>query len=253
MAVQNPLDLSGKRILITGASAGIGRACAVLFSNLGAQVLLSGRSAERLEETANLLSASYKIYQKNLEDTDEIPNWLKEIAEDGGPINGLAHCAGIQITKPIRIVDQEFIDQTIHTNLASSIALAKGLRHKKCRGDKLSLVFVSSIAALIGQPGNSVYSASKGAIISLTKSLAMELMRDNIRVNCVAPALINTDMAERTEKSMHADQFQYVLDQHPMGIGEPEDVAGSIAFLISNASRWVTGVNQLVDGGYMSR
>lgn len=249
----NPMDLSGKRLLVTGASAGIGRATAILFSKLGAEVILNGRDQDRLQETANELSGKYHIYAQALDNIDDIPNWLKDIASETGTINGLAHCAGVQITKPIRIVDQEFFDQTMHVNLASCIALAKGLRHKKCRGENMSLVFVSSIAAMIGQPGNSVYSASKGGIITLSKSLAMELMRDKIRVNCVAPALIQTDMATRTKEGMSDEQFQYIIDQHPMGLGAPEDVANTIAFLISDASRWVTGVTQLVDGGYMSR
>lgn len=253
MANPSFLNLKNKRILITGASAGIGRASAALFSKLGAEVILSGRNKQKLQSTAELLDGKSYVFPFNLNETDAIPAWIKDITNETGKINGLAHCAGIQITKPIRIVDSSFIKQTFDTNVASAILLAKALRHKKSKGDKLSIVLVSSIAALIGQPGNSVYSASKGALISLTKSLAMELMRDDIRVNCVAPALINTDMADRTQQGMSEEQFQYILDQHPMGIGKSEDVASTIAFLLSDKSKWITGITQLIDGGYMSR
>jgi NAD(P)-dependent dehydrogenase (short-subunit alcohol dehydrogenase family) len=111
---------------------------------------------------------------------------------------------------------------------------------------------VASIAGLIGQPGNIVYGASKAAMIGATRGLAMELLRDNIRVNCVAPALVETAMAEKTRNSMTPAQFQYIVDQHPMGIGKPEDVANAIAFLLSDSARWVNAVCLPVEGGYLA-
>ncbi|MGL4474616.1 MAG: SDR family NAD(P)-dependent oxidoreductase, partial [Shewanella sp.] len=107
-------------------------------------------------------------------------------------------------------------------------------------------------AGLIGQTGNTVYGASKAGLMSLTRGLSMELLRDNIRVNCVAPALVATDMAERTKASMTEAQFQHMVNQHPMGLGQPEDVANAVAFLLSDAAKWINAVTLPVEGGYLA-
>lgn len=253
MTLNNPMDLSGKRILVTGASKGIGRACAILLSQLGARVVLNGRQVEQLNQTLALMSGEgHSIAVFDMAKTDELYDWFKSLTKTEGYFDSFVHCAGIQKTKPIRLFDQAFFDQTMHVNLASAMAIAKGFRTKRDRSKQGSIVFVSSIAGLIGQTGNTLYGASKAGLMSLTRGLAMELLRDNIRVNCVAPALIATEMAQRTKESMTESQFQHMLDQHPMGIGQPEDVANAVAFLISDAAKWINAITLPVEGGYLA-
>lgn len=253
MTLNNPMDLSGKRILVTGASKGIGRACAVLLSRLGAQIVLNGRKIEQLNETLKLMSGEgHSVAVFDMAKTDELCDWFKALTKTQGYFDCFVHCAGIQETKPIRLFDQAFFDQTMHVNLASAMAITKGFRIKRDRNKQGSIVFVSSIAGLIGQTGNTIYGASKAGLMSLTRGLAMELLRDNIRVNCVAPALIATEMAQRTKDNMTESQFQHMLDQHPMGIGQPEDVANAVAFLVSDAAKWINAITLPVEGGYLA-
>ncbi|GGP38858.1 oxidoreductase [Shewanella algicola] len=249
----NPMDFSGKRVLITGASAGIGRACAVLLAKLGATLILNGRDLVALEKTASSLEGCGHVCSPfDMADTDKLSDWVKSLVKEYGYIDGFVHCAGIQITKPIRVFDQAFFNETMHVNLASAMAIAKGFRLKRDRSKQGAIVFVSSIAGLIGQTGNTVYGASKAGLMSLTRGLSMELLRDNIRVNCVAPALVETEMAQRTQDSMTEAQYQHMLNQHPMGLGQPEDVANAVAFLLSDAAKWINAVTLPVEGGYLA-
>jgi NAD(P)-dependent dehydrogenase (short-subunit alcohol dehydrogenase family) len=251
--IKNPLDFSNKRVLITGASTGIGRACALLLSQLGAKLVLNGRNETALQETLSLLSGSGHITAPfDMFNTDELCDWVKSLTKNHGYLDCFVHCAGVQITKPIRLFNQAFFDETMHVNLASAMAIAQGFRMKRNRSKQGSIVFVSSIAGLIGQTGNTVYGASKAGLMSLTRGLSMEFLRDNIRVNCVAPALVATDMATRTQQSMTDDQYQHMLNQHPMGVGEPSDVANAVAFLLSDAAKWINSVTLPVEGGYLA-
>lgn len=141
----------------------------------------------------------------------------------------------------------------MHVNLASALSLARGIRQQGCRTERAAICFISSVAGYIGQPGNVAYAASKGGLISATQALAMEFVRDAIRVNCVAPALVETEMAVRARRTLSQAQYDTILELHPMGLGQPVDVANAIAFLLSDASRWITGTVLRVDGGYLSR
>ena len=245
---------NGRRILVTGASAGIGRASAVTLAGLGARVIANGRNEARLAETlAALPGAGHAAAPFDLTDGDQIPAWIKGLATDGA-LGGIAHCAGTQSSKPVRGVDMAYFDQVMRANLLSALALARGLRQKGCC-DAVggAMVLVSSVAAFIGQPGNVVYSASKGGLVSAARGLAMEMLRDKIRVNCVAPAMVETEMMERFRQTTTAEQFERIRDAHPMGFGQPEDVAAAVAFLLSDAARWINGVCLPVDGGYLAQ
>lgn len=240
-------------MLITGASSGIGRATAVILASLGAKLILNGRQQTTLLETHSLLEGDdHHIAVFDMAQTDALADWLISLKREHGNLDGLVHCAGIQVTRSVRNFDRAFFDETMHINLASAFALIKGFRYKRDRSVQGAVVLVSSIAGFIGQPGNVVYGASKAGMMSATRGLAMELLRDNIRVNCVAPAMIDTDMATRTKEGMTEAQFQHILNQHPMGLGAPADVAYAIAFLLSDAAKWINAVTLPVEGGYLA-
>ena len=246
-------DLTGKRVLVTGASSGIGRAAAVLISELGATVIAVGRNESRLEETRDSLTGEgHQISVFDLAQAKLIPKWMQEIASDGR-LDGLVHMAGIHGAKPLRVSDVEFVDNLLEINVGAALQLARGFRHKKVRATTSSIVFASSIAALIGEPGISAYSATKGAIISISQSLASELCSEGTRFNCISPSVVKTELTQEFFNSLTPEHLSLLEKNHPLGFGEPEDIAPLIAFLISDSSRWMTGSNVVIDGGYSTR
>jgi NAD(P)-dependent dehydrogenase (short-subunit alcohol dehydrogenase family) len=249
--VSHPFLLDGLRILITGASGGLGRATAILSSRMGAKVILTGRDRGRLEETNALLSSTgHHIEERDLKLTSEIPGWLKRIAVEAGPLHGVVHAAGVQVVRPVRVVDDATLNETMAINVNAALALIKGFRQSGVNAGNGSIVLLSSVMGLTGQAGQSAYSASKGALISMCRSIAVELARDKLRVNCIAPGLVETNMAGRLRSLLTSDQLQAVTAMHPLGLGRPEDVAAAAVFLLSPAAAWITGTTLVVDGGY---
>lgn len=247
----NLLDLSDRTILVTGASSGIGRATSVLLSQLGARIVLVGRRVEQLEHTASLMESDRHLVRPcDLSKSEEIPAWLKQLSRETGPLHGLVHSAGVQVIKPVRFLNQDTFDELMLINLTVAMQLAKGFRQKDVCTKPSSVVFLSSVMGIVGQPGLSAYAASKAGLIGLAKSLALELAPEGIRVNCVAPGQVRTEMAERMEQTLGPDQVAKIESMHPLGLGEPRDVACSIAFLLADTAKWMTGSTLVVDGGY---
>jgi len=254
--MHNPMDLSGRTILVTGASSGIGRETCVVLAGLGARIVLTGRRREELERTAALLGAAgHRVEPFDLADLDAIPAWLKGVAAAAGPLDDFVHSAGVHFTLPVRATSAQQFAGLMRVNVDAAFALAKGFRQKNVRraGSPSGVVFLSSVMGLVGQTGITAYSASKGALVSLTKSLALELARELIRVNCVAPGVVRTKMAEHAEQKLTEEQQQALEALHPLGIGTPRDVAHAVAFLLGESGRWITGTTLVVDGGYTAQ
>ena len=245
----NPWDMGNRIVMVTGASSGIGRQTAILFSELGAQVILVGRNTDKLTDTLNLMSGAGHVAEAfDLNDTDGIDRWFQGITDSVGPLHALVHCAGIQKTRPLQTLKSKTTDEIMRVNVHAGLALARNFARKNTRDS--AIVFVSGGVALVGQAGVAAYAASKGAVVAMTKSLAVELAKDRIRVNCVCPGYIETEMLQKVRSTLTPDQFSVLERMHPLGIGRPVDVAYAIAFLVADTGRWITGTALIVDGGY---
>lgn len=251
----NPMDMTGRKILVTGASSGIGKETSILLSRLGAQVVLVARRASALSETLGLLDGNgHRVEPFDLYSLEDIPAWMKRVSDVFGPLDGVVHSAGIQLTLPLRALTGQHIDKVMKINLHAGMMLAKGFRQKGVHvQNRGSLVFLSSVMGLVGAPTLAAYCASKGAVSVACKSLALELVQDGIRVNCVAPAIVKTEMADTAEFRLTPEQISKLHGSHPLGIGTPLDVAYSIAFLLADTGKWITGTTLIVDGGYTAQ
>ncbi len=242
-----------KNIVITGASSGIGRATAILMSELGATIIALGRDEEKLDETKKYLAGKgHTTIAVDLQKSDSLSIIENEVAVFDC-IHSFIHCAGIQIVKPWHLTSESDWDQSLNINVRASVEITKILRKKIIKSENGSIVFLASVMGLVSESGLASYSATKGAVIALTKALALELARVKIRVNCIAPGVVETPMIDKLRKTLTDDAFKSVCDSHPLGLGQPEDIAKAIAYLVSDASRWVTGSCLTIDGGYTSR
>jgi NAD(P)-dependent dehydrogenase (short-subunit alcohol dehydrogenase family) len=248
-----PFSLSGRTILVTGAGTGIGRATAVLLSTMGARLVLVARRREKLEETAALLEGTgHAVEPFDLSQVQQIPQWMRDVSS-ASPLWGVVHCAARLAIQPLQFLNLNVVEEIYRINVVAAFALAKGFRQRGVCGESGSIVLLSAVAALIGDPGNAAYSASKAALAGVTRTLAAELAPQKIRVNSVAPGWIPTEMSEAAARRwLTPDQLAAIQNRSLLGAGTPEDVAGSIAFLLSDASRWITGTTLLVDGGFLA-
>lgn len=241
----NPFSLENKTILITGASSGIGRSIAVECSKMGARIIIIGRNSERLSETYNMLLGNEHIQiVADIDKQEDIDALLTEIPV----IDGLVNNAGISHTKPISFLKDEEILNVFQTNLFSQIRLTRTLMKKKKINNSSSIIFMSSMAAINPEVGNSVYGASKAALKTFMLSCAKEFSTKLIRANAIHPGMVRTPLVESLnfdEETIKKDEQRYPLKRY----GKPEDVAYAAIYLLSDASNWVTGTSIMVNGG----
>lgn len=242
----NPFTLLSKRILITGASSGIGRTTAVECSRLGASLILTGRNEERLQETLLALEGEdHLIIPAELTETESIA----KLVDNVGLLDGVVFCAGQGNVLPMKLATRQKISPTFEINYFAPVELVRLLLKKKCIKDGASLVFVASIGGIDSITiGNGVYGASKAALNSTMKFYALELASKHIRCNSVCPGMVNTGMIKGgalSEEQHKADMEKYPLKRY----GEPQDIAYGIIYLLSDASSWVTGHSLVIDGG----
>lgn len=246
-------SLKDRCILITGASSGIGMAVAQMAAIYGAKCVLCARSPDKLESVRKVLSASGHIaIVRDLHD-ESCGEIVCEAVGAVGALSGFVHCAGIEKTLPFRVTDISDFREIMNLNVESYWLILRELLKKKhhIKG-QLSVVAMSSSAGIFGSAGKTAYSASKGALISLTKSLAAEYAGQKIRFNCVAPGYVDTPMLDGIKK-LYKDKISFdnaIVKKHALGLGMPQDIAAAAVYLLSDASRWMTGSVMNIDGGY---
>lgn len=250
--MKNPFDLTGKTIVITGASSGIGQECAIATSKAGANVVLLGRDLNRLESTYSQLAEGNHLYfSQEITGYDKLEGIIQQVFEKIGKISGFIHSAGIEMTLPLRSMKANDYEQLFAINVIAGFEIARILSKKKyCDEQSASFVFISSVMGLLGQIGKIAYCSSKGALISGCKAMALELAPKNIKVNCVLPGVVKTRMTDKMFENLSEESMNSIKTMHPLGIGVPEDVAHACVFLLSDAARWITGTSLVVDGGY---
>jgi 3-oxoacyl-[acyl-carrier protein] reductase len=248
----NPLSLESRRVLVTGAASGIGRATCRLLSRLDARIVAVDVDEAGLEGLIPELSGDgHTRFGADLADLDRIPGWMNELAGAGGPLSGVVHAAGLSCVQPLRLLTPALYRKVLAVNTEAALALARGFQ-RRAVGDPRggSIVFISSVMACAGAPGAAAYALSKSALHGLARSLALELAPAKIRVNCVAPGFVQTPMFDRMASLWETEQRTGVEAAHPLGLGAPLDVAHSVAFLLADTARWITGTVLTVDGGY---
>lgn len=241
----NPFSLEGKTILVTGASSGIGQAIAIACSKMKATVLISGRNRSKLETTLSLMEGdSHKILIADLTNQDDIYDLVIQLPK----LDGIVYNAGIGSRKLCKMIEKEDIDIVMNTNFTSSVLLQSSILSLKKISKGASIVFIASRAAESPSIGNAIYSASKGAIISYAKCLGLELAPRQIRVNCISPAMVWTDLIIQegvSKEDLEESQQKYPLKRY----GKPDDIAYLVIYLLSNASNWMTGSVLDITGG----
>ncbi len=249
-------SLAGKTILVTGASSGIGRAIAIACAQAGARVVLNGRNHERLNETLRLMSradalneplalndAKHLVIPADLTDSKQ----RQVLVEQVPVLDGVVHCAGIGSRVLCKMLEEQDVSRVMQANFEAPVLLQAELLREKKIAKEASIVFIASAAATMPSVGNAIYSASKAATIAYAKCLAQELASRKIRVNCISPAMVWTDLAlvGATEEQLREAEQNYPLKRY----AQPEDITGAAIYLLSDASAWTTGSNIELTGG----
>lgn len=242
----NPFSLEGKRVLVTGASSGIGKAVALESARCGAQLVLTARNEDRLKATLESLEGEgHSMVIADLTNQEELISLIGQLE----PVDGVVLCAGINDKSIIKFLNQEHVDKMLATNFTSPVYLSQMLTKKKKLNKEASIVFISSISAFYPSVSNAMYASSKAALSQFAKVLALELMPQKIRVNCIEPAFVETGMLNKYEIS---DKMDEIRANAPFGrFLEPKEVGLAAIYLLSDATKLMTGSNLVMDGGFL--
>ncbi|HOI86305.1 MAG TPA: SDR family oxidoreductase [Lentimicrobium sp.] len=243
----NAFDLNGKTILVTGASSGLGRQTAITASSYGARLVITGRNKEKLEETyAQLKGEGHVMIPADL----TVQADIDMLAASVPVLNGIVHSTGISDLSPARFIAAETIEKTFSISYNAPVLLTAGLLAKKkaAKGD-CSIVFISSISTRYPFVGGAMYISAKAALEAYARVLALELAPKGIRVNCVAPAFVRTPMLDDTAANYSQEAVNMIEARQILGLGDPEDVANSIVYYLSPASKWVSATSLILGGG----
>lgn len=248
----NPMEMSGKHILVTGASDGIGQAVCIQASKLGAKISMIARNEDRLEKTMGCLEGTgHSYYLFDLNETDKIGGLIKEIVDEKGRIDGLVHCAGYAKNFPLKTMKSEQIEKMMRIHYLAFVELVRCASGKRMSNPGASFVGISSAAAFHGNKSQGAYAAAKGAIDSLIHPLARELAEKQIRINTIAFGMVDTEIYKRDYLEIGGDEKDLLQKQY-MGLIDREHAGQAVCFLLSDISRYVTGTTILYDAGCLT-
>lgn len=231
--------------IVTGASSGIGATVSLLLNNLGASVIGIGRNMTRLQDvrSKSKFPENFHIEQKDLsQDIEGLPDYIKQLKEKYGKFQGMACCAGIGSIQPLQLADLSEYQKMFDVNYFAPIFMLKGFIDKRNHNPNASVVCIASVAGCYCPPGQTCYAGTKAALIGSLRSAAAELAGKGVRINCVSPSLIDTNMPGELSR-------KYAEGKYPLGLGQPEDVANLIVFLLSEKAKWITKQNYIIDCG----
>lgn len=244
--------LAGGTYLVTGASSGIGQGVARLIAQCGGRVIISGRNEKRLHETLSSLEGTeHEVSAIELVDADQTADWMKSVIGKYGILSGVFHSAGMEFVRPAHVIKQKNLNDVFGCSLLAAFGIARVASQKNAISNGGSLVFMSSIASLRGQKGMTVYSASKSGIDGMIKPLSIELSTRAIRVNSIVAGAVKTPIHDRWVECITDEELSHYENSHLLGFGKVEDISNAALFLLSSASRWVTGTSLVIDGGYL--
>ena len=246
----NPFALTGKTVLVTGASSGIGRATAISCSRMGARLVVTARDQSRLQETFDELSpVDGGVHIQHLADLtcrEDVDRLLAELS----PLDGAVLCAGNSVTLPLQFGTRDKFDSMFEVNFFAPVELLRLMYKKKILNKGASVVLLASIGGTHSyMPGNGVYGASKAALNSVMRYAAREYAARKVRVNSVCPGMVDTPLIHRgtiTEEQLAEDAKKYPLGRY----GHPDDIANGVVYLLSDAASWLTGHDLVIDGGF---
>jgi len=243
----NPFSLKGKNVLVTGASSGIGRATAIECSRLGAKLIITGRNSERLEETLSLMEdEAHSMVVADLSYSEGLNLLVNALPQ----LDGVVHSAGVLKRLPLKFVTEENLAELMQINFIIPALLTRHLYKKKILSTDASIVFISSVASSFASLGNIMYMASKGALNSFMKGVALELASSGIRANAIQPGMVKTHLTVLISDS----EIEKDIDCYPLGrYGKPEEIACAVVYLLSDATKWMTGTLLTIDGGLTLR
>lgn len=241
----NPFTLTGKTILVTGSSSGIGRGIAIACSRMGATVILNGRNHLKLETTLGQLEdGGHQIVAADLTNSESVARMVEQLPV----LDGIVHCAGVGQRVLCKMATEQDVDSVMDANFKGPVLLQTALMRSKKINKGGSIVFIASISTWSPSVGNAFYSASKAAIVSYANCLSLELAPRKVRVNCISPAMVWTDLILQDgvdETVLKEDEKKYPLKRY----GTPDDIANLAIYMLSDASTWMTGSNVKINGG----
>jgi NAD(P)-dependent dehydrogenase (short-subunit alcohol dehydrogenase family) len=243
-----PFHLTDRIILVTGASSGIGQQIAISISEMGGNVVITGRNEKRLNETFSKLNkGNHSQIIADITKEDERKSLIDQLPK----LDGVVNCVGTVTPFPIKFINQEKINETFDLNYNAQVLLMSSVTRAQKLNKKASIVFLSSISGAHPHKGGTLYSGSKIALESFSKVMALEFFPMGIRSNCIAPAMVKTPMYEYSEQNASKETMDAHVNKYPLGVGETKDIANAAVFLLSDASKWMTGTTLTLDGGFL--
>jgi NAD(P)-dependent dehydrogenase (short-subunit alcohol dehydrogenase family) len=239
-------------VVVTGASSGIGEETVRTLQKSGFSVIATARTEKTLQRKFGSFE-NVEIIPWDLSDMDSVRDYSKAVFDKVGAIHGIIHCAGIQKIIPVHMIKEDKILDMFSINTFAAMALVASFSKKKMSGQDASFVLISSLSAHEGVAGSSAYAASKAALEGFATAVAPELAEREIRINCIAPGMIDTPMLNSYMAQLTEEQFNHTLSEYPLGIGEPADIASFAEYLISDKAKWITGQTFIIDGGHLIR